>query len=116
VSGGSLDYVFLKVEEAADTILGRSRSQTPEHVAFVKHLRLVAAALKDIEWVLSCDLGDGDDLPAIRKVISQADALDAAREAIEKAIKEGQATIRAVDTNFPAAVIAAALKHERKSK
>jgi hypothetical protein len=68
MSGGSLNYVYARVDEAADEI--RSRARCPEHRAFAAHLDLVSAALKDIEWMFSCDTGPGDELPAIRKVVT----------------------------------------------
>jgi len=87
MSGGSLDYVYSKVEDAARAVRGLS----PLHRAFAEHLMLVAKALHDCEWVISCDYGTGDDEAAIRKVIAPgADAKAAAdtlREEIERARK-----------------------------
>lgn len=68
MSGGSLDYVSFRVEEAAATI--RARCPDPLHQAFATHLELVANALHECEWVLSCDTGPGDDEAAIRAVVS----------------------------------------------
>jgi hypothetical protein len=63
MSGGSLDYVYSRVQDAAMQI--RNRSQDPMHIAFVNHLEKVSKALHDIEWVFSCDYGDGDEEKAI---------------------------------------------------
>ena len=64
MSGGSYDYVYSKIE---DIIIN---SSTPERIAFQKHLKLVAKAMKDIEWVDSCDKSPGDESEAIRKCLS----------------------------------------------
>lgn len=69
MSGGSLDYVYSRVESAASEIA--QRATCLEHKAFAAHLLLVARALHDIEWVFSCDFGPGDDLSAIRKVLGE---------------------------------------------
>lgn len=62
MSGGSYNYVFGQIESLADNL----RCDTPLRRAFQKHLRLVAKAAHDIEWVDSCDYGEGDDEDAIR--------------------------------------------------
>lgn len=67
MSGGSLDYVYSRVHEAAGEI--RARSQKRRHLAFADHLDLVARALHDVEWVLSCDYGEDGDKDAIKAVI-----------------------------------------------
>ena len=54
MSGGSMDYAFTKVEDAA----GLMRPTTLLRRAFRVHLLNVARALKAIEWN---DSGDGDD-------------------------------------------------------
>lgn len=52
MSGGSMDYLYLRVREAEFHI------NSPERAAFRRHLMLVANALRSIEWN---DSGDGDD-------------------------------------------------------
>ena len=47
MSGGSLNYGQYKIDEIADMIFGRSKSQL--HKAFAKHLKLVGQAVHDIE-------------------------------------------------------------------
>lgn len=69
MSGGSMDYVYGKVRDAAEGM----RVHTPLRRAFRDHLLLVADALHDIEWVDSCDYGPGDEVAAIRKVFENAD-------------------------------------------
>jgi len=51
VSGGSMNYLYGKVEEA------EFKPSTPLRRAFREHLKLVAKALRAIEWN---DSGDGD--------------------------------------------------------
>lgn len=83
MSGGSLDYVYRKVEEAAD-----SMPRTPLHQAFADHLRLVAQALHDTEWVMSCDYGKGYEEAAIRAVLSNGVVLTHCIENARAALKE----------------------------
>jgi hypothetical protein len=52
MSGGSMDYLYIKVEEAD------FEESTPQRRAFREHLKAVAKALRAIEWN---DSGDGDD-------------------------------------------------------
>ena len=84
MSGGSLDYVYRKVEQAACDVL--ARADRPEHRAFAEHLMKVSKALHDLEWVWSCDYGRGDELEAINAVISPADTLQQAMKEAETAI------------------------------
>lgn len=85
MSGGSLNYVYGRVEDAAMAI--KDRSSVPLHIAFSNHLIKVAKALHDIEWLLSGDYGDGQEEEAIRAVVSQNDELDAATEKARDALK-----------------------------
>lgn len=91
MSGGSLDYVYTRVLEAAGAI--RHRCDSATHLAFADHLELVAIALKDVEWVLSCDKAKGDDIPSILKVIDKAEVLAGAVDRAESAMKELQAAL-----------------------
>jgi hypothetical protein len=74
MSGGSLDYVCYRVDEAADTIEARAR--TSLHQAFADHVRKVGVALHDIEWLFSGDYGDGQEEAAIRAVLDSRAELD----------------------------------------
>lgn len=75
MSGGSMNYLYRRVEDAADNIeTGRDydlyddytpRPVDPKRLAFAAHLRLVAKALHDIEWVDSGDCVPGDEHDAI---------------------------------------------------
>jgi hypothetical protein len=84
MSGGSLNYVYQRVEQAAAEVL--ERADRPEHRAFAGHLLKVAKALHDLEWVWSCDYGRDDELEAIRAVVSPADTLQQALKDAETAI------------------------------
>jgi hypothetical protein len=61
MSGGSMNYLYSKLLHCADFLVN-----TPEREAFANHLKLVAQALHDIEWVDSGDYGPGDENAAIR--------------------------------------------------
>ena len=50
MSGGSMGYLYLKLEDA------EFRLDTPLRKKFKKHLEKVAKALRDVEWN---DSGDG---------------------------------------------------------
>lgn len=81
MSGGSLDYVYGRVESI------RFDAHTPERAAFAAHLKRVAKALHDIEWVDSGDYGPGDESEAIRACVGDSAVLDAAIERAHEAAK-----------------------------
>ncbi len=77
MSGGSLDYVYSKVEDAAERI----PQDTITRIAFTQHLCMVAAALRSIEWNMSGD-GDRDEDDNIRACFGASAMVDSAlREA-----------------------------------
>lgn len=89
MSGGSYDYAYYKVQDMAQSLA--NKTQTPLRRAFAKHLKLVAEAMHDIEWVDSGDCGPGDEEQAIRAVLGdktralELDILiEEAKELIEK--------------------------------
>ena len=82
MSGGSMNYLFARLDSDADF-----KEDTPERKAFARHLRLVAKALHDIEWVDSGDYGPGDDSEAIRACLGAGGVLEAAIEAAHEARK-----------------------------
>jgi hypothetical protein len=84
MSGGSYDYACYKVGDFADS-LERNAQGNPLRIAFVAHVRLVAKAMHDIEWVDSGDYGTGDDEAAIRAVLHPADEVNAAIGIAEEA-------------------------------
>lgn len=83
MSGGSWDYVYIKIEEVADRL---KHEQSPLRRAFGDHLILCAKAMYDIEWVDSGDIGKGDDRDAIKAVLADSvpeKTLNAVKDDIE---------------------------------
>lgn len=68
MSGGSYGYICFRIKDAAQEI--RNVETDPRRAAFQKLLFLVAEAMHDIEWVDSCDYGEGDDHKAIDKCLN----------------------------------------------
>lgn len=64
MSGGSYNYAYRHIEEMAESIENSSKNDALR-LAFAKHLRLIAKACHDIEWVDSGDYGQGDEVAAI---------------------------------------------------
>lgn len=86
MSGGNLDYAYRRVEEVAQQIF--SQAQTPLHRAFAEHLLKVSKALYELEWLLSGDTAPGDEVEAIRAVVSRTEEIDAATKRAGEAMKE----------------------------
>jgi hypothetical protein len=86
MSGGSLDYVYNKVEDVAQQIAGRA--ETPEQHAFAAHLLKVSKALHDLEWVWSCDYSQGQEVEAIMACINRSDVLLVAVDRAQEAKRE----------------------------
>ena len=86
MSGGSLDYVCYRLDDAIDTI--EKRATTALQKAFAKHLKDVAKALHDLEWVYSGDYSEGQEVESLRKVINKEMELKAATEQAEFALKQ----------------------------
>ena len=87
MSGGALDYACYKVQDVINSI----PEDTIIRVAFKKHLRDVAEALHDLEWVLSRDYANGDEVKAIEKVLYRGSIVEkTAIEELELKIKEAQ--------------------------
>jgi hypothetical protein len=83
MSGGSHDYAYAKVEEFDAC----SHHDTALRRAFSAHLKLVAKAMRDIEWVDSCDDGEGTEVKAIKDALGpdwkHAVYAEVKREAVE---------------------------------
>lgn len=96
MSGGSLDYVYGKLEDAIPTIAAYGRDHQQPHVeAFPKHLELVKEALHDLEWAMSGDYGqDGAD-DSISKVLGST-ATQRTLEVILEDLRESAAKIEAL--------------------
>lgn len=78
MSGGSYDYVYRHVEEAAHEV-ERRHPHSPLHVAFATHLKAVAAAMHDLERVDSCDSSEGAEVAAVTAVLGGPGGADKAR-------------------------------------
>lgn len=91
MSGGSLDYVYDKVEDAAGNVRGRGTRS--EHFAFADHLEKVAKALHDFEWMLSSDTSPGSEIPAIMEVITKQSLLIAATDRLQAAIRDANTVL-----------------------
>jgi hypothetical protein len=90
MSGGSYNYAYVQVEDMGRTL---RKSPDPLRRAFGEHLVRVAKAMHDVEWVDSGDYGDGDEVGAIREVVTIAAELDAAIAAAEEAADRLQAVL-----------------------
>jgi hypothetical protein len=66
MSGGSYDYAYSKVQDMAERL---AESKDPLRRAFADHLKLVADAMQNIEWVDSGDYISGDEIDPIKKVL-----------------------------------------------
>lgn len=78
MSGGSYSYVYLKVEDFIHDLKTSIQAEATDIASdinteirskFVKHLELVAAAMKAIEWVDSGDCSPPHDEEAIKLVL-----------------------------------------------
>ena len=96
MSGGSYNYVFYKIAEAAETMIARSDNR-PERRALAKHLTKLADLMHTVEWAASGDFGRDDDLAPIREFLGEpailasviADANEAKRQ-LEEVIARAQ--------------------------
>lgn len=67
MSGGSMDYLYRRIEDA------KFELNTPERIAFKQHLDLVAEACKAIELVDSDDNSEGSEKEFITKCLNNLD-------------------------------------------
>ncbi|MFA5892098.1 MAG: hypothetical protein WDA27_14305 [Actinomycetota bacterium] len=86
MSGGSYDYLYSKIQDAANSVNERGTTRGPLRAAFAVHLHLVAKAMQHVEWVDSCDSSPGAEDDAIRACLAPGAECDAAREALEAAM------------------------------
>lgn len=68
MSGGHYNYSYRHTSDMAQEL---GESADPLRKRFAQHLRLVANAMHDIEWVDSGDYPHGGEYEAIRKVIGE---------------------------------------------
>lgn len=71
MSGGHYEYRYAHILSLAEDI-----SSTPEREKLKRLLVLVAKACRDIEWVDSGDMMDGDENEAIKAVFDFAKSID----------------------------------------
>ena len=95
MSGGSLDYICYKLDDAVDAI--EKRATTTLQKAFAAHLRDVSKALHDLEWVFSGDYGEGDETEALSKVVNKKMELEVATNDARIALKQLQDVLAALD-------------------
>jgi hypothetical protein len=95
MSGGSLDYVCYRLDDAIDIVA--SRAKTVLQKAFTAHLRDVSKALHDLEWVFSGDYGEGDETEALSKVVNKKMELEVATNDARIALKQLQDVLAALD-------------------
>ncbi len=93
MSGGSYEYLCYKMEDAAQTLMGKT--QPPYRQAFGELMMRCAKAMHDVEWVDSCDKSPGDDEESIMKCISSSDVLRVTVQEAEKMKKELEKLITA---------------------
>jgi hypothetical protein len=86
MSGGALDYAFHGIDNLAYDVA--RRAETPLHRAFAAHLKKVAEAAHDLEWVWSADKSPGDEVAAIEAVLSPTAVLEQCIADAEKARDE----------------------------
>ena len=88
MSGGSMEYLYQKVQDA------NFSDDTPHRKAFRTHLEKVAKALHDIEWVDSGDYGPGRENEAIMACVAPADVVSAAQADVVKSLESLLAALR----------------------
>jgi hypothetical protein len=89
MSGGSMNYAYVHVENA----IGDFKGDTPYRRAFKVHLEKVAKAMKDIEWVDSCDCAEGTENAAIMECIDSSDILKTEISRAESVLSDLKAAI-----------------------
>ena len=88
MSGGSLDYLYSKIENHIYRITQFGQEhKNAKWLAFSKHLLLVSKALKECEWTISGDNSpDGAD-EAISQVITNYNELKAVKEELQDTVE-----------------------------
>jgi hypothetical protein len=94
MSGGSYGYAYSKLEDLAGWIA----TMTPLRRAFKTHLRRVAKACHDIEWVDSGDCEPGDEDDAIRACIGKDGRALVLAEVLAEAVRVKAELDAAIDT------------------
>lgn len=89
MSGGSMNYLYSRIEN--DAVFPQN---TAERKAFAAHLKKVAKALHDIEWVDSCDYSPGMESEAIRACLKEGDVIDALIDQAKRVISDLQDEVK----------------------
>ena len=84
-----MNYLYSRIENDAFFHLN-----TAERKAFAAHLRKVAKALHDIEWVDSGDYSQGMESEAIRACLKEGDVLDALIDQAKQVISDLQDEVK----------------------
>lgn len=85
MSGGSYDYVSMRIDEAVEE-LKRKHADQPHVIALAEHLFAISSAMHDIEWADSGDTSWDAALDAkIRALLAPGAELDVAAEQARKA-------------------------------
>ena len=70
MSGGSYEYACFSLENNFIEEFEKHTNNDPLRVAFLEHIRKVAKAMHDIEWVDSGDYGKSDEHEAIKACLA----------------------------------------------
>ena len=91
MSGGSMDYFYGRLEDAANQF----QRTTPERIALRTHMLKLACVLKAVEWN---DSGDGDDEEErlLRELLTPQEVLVAARDEARRVLADLQKVIAQV--------------------
>jgi hypothetical protein len=93
MSGGSYDYAYSRIDDLANEIA----PTTAIRRAFKTHLRKVAKACHDIEWVDSGDCGKGDEDAAIMACLGKDGPSLVLAEVVEAAKLVSKELTEAID-------------------
>lgn len=92
MSGGSMDYLYSKVLDASfneHTVLRR---------AFRQHLKLIAEALRAIEWNDSCDGDDREEI-LLKKCLGKERILRQAKTDLQQSIEDAKQALSLIEVD-----------------
>jgi hypothetical protein len=72
MSGGSYDYIHHRIDDFLEEF-EQHLNNDPLRIAFCEHMKKIAKAVHDIEWVDSGDYGKGDEHEAIKACLLPTD-------------------------------------------
>jgi hypothetical protein len=97
MSGGSLDYLYGRVNDAVIEI--KRRAKTPLQKAFANHLNDVSIALYDLEMLYSGDYSDGDEVESLSKVVSKEMVLASVVDDAERILEQLQIVLNDIKSS-----------------